>query len=68
MMTNQNSQAISNSIDVLISYKKGNLSLAEANLLFSEMTGLGEDIAEKFLREMSRNNVKKFTRKDSKNV
>lgn len=68
MMTNQNSQAISNSIDVLISYKKGNLSLAEANLLFSEMTGLGEDIAEKFLRGMSRNNVKKFTRKDSKNV
>ena len=68
MMTNQNSQAISNSIDVLISYKKGNLSLAEANLLFSEMTGLGEDIAEKFLRGMSRNNVKRFTRKDSKNV
>ena len=68
MMTNQNSQAISNSINVLISYKKGNLSLAEANLLFSEMTGLSEDIAEKFLRGMSRNNVKKFTRKDSKNV
>ena len=68
MMTNQNSQAISNSIDVLISYKKGNLSLAEANLLFSEMTGLGEDITEKFLRGMSRNNVKKFIRKDSKNV
>lgn len=68
MRSSPKSTLISASIDVLISYKKGNLSLAEANLLFSEMTGLDEYIAEKFLRGMSRNNVKKFTRKDSKNV
>jgi len=68
MRSSPKSTLISASIDVLISYKKGNLNLIEASLLFSEMTGLGENTAEKFLRGMSRNNVKKFTRKDSKNV
>ena len=62
------STLINASIDVLISYKKGNLNLTEASSLFSEMTGLAKNTAEKFLRGMSRNNVKKFNRKDSKNV
>jgi hypothetical protein len=68
MKYNPKSTLINASIDVLISYKKGNLNLTEAGLLFSEMTGLGKNTAEKFLRGMSRTNVKKFTRKDSKNV
>ena len=68
MKASPKSTLINATIDVLISYKKGNLSLTEASLLFSEKTGLDEEIAEKFLRGMSRTNVKKFTRKDSKNV
>ena len=68
MRSSPKSTLISASIDVLISYKKGNLNLIEASLLFSEMTGLGESAAEKFLRGMSRSNVKTLTRKDSKNA
>lgn len=68
MKTDQEWQIIHASIDALISYKKGNLNLTEANTLFSQMTGLGKNTAEKFLCGMSRNNVKKFNRKDSKNV
>lgn len=68
MKTLYNWPAIADSIEVLISYKKGNLNLTEANTLFSQMTGLESGMTEKFLQGMSRTNVKKLTRKECNNV
>lgn len=45
------------SIDVLIDYKKGMLTLAQAVDRFRKLTGLTHDIAEKFIKGMSRDNV-----------
>ena len=44
-------------IDVLIDYKKGMLTLAQAVDRFRKLTGLTHDIAEKFIKGMSRDNV-----------
>ena len=68
MTSQQKTQAISDSIEMLLSYKKGNLSLTEASTLFSQITGIDRDMAGKSLRGMSRTNVKALIKKDSKNV
>ena len=48
---------ITGSIDVLVDYKKGGLTLAQAVDRFGKLTGLTPDLAEKFIRGMSRDNV-----------
>jgi len=45
------------SIDVLVDYKKGNLTLPQQVDRFRQLTGLTETVAEKFIRGMSRENV-----------
>jgi hypothetical protein len=48
---------ITGSIDVLIDYKKGGLTLAQAVDRFRKLTGLTPDVAEKFIRGLGRDNV-----------
>lgn len=57
----------SQSIDVLIQYKKGQLSLSQAEILFGSMTGLSPKLAKKFLMGLKRENIIKFenARKDA---
>ena len=57
MKSNEFQPAIMESLDVIISYKKGGVSLDNATTLFSAQTGLAPRIAEKFLRGLSRQNV-----------
>ena len=59
---------IADSINVLISYQKGELNITEARTLFSQMTGLDKTAAEKFLRGLSRFNVKTLIIPETKNV
>jgi hypothetical protein len=48
---------ITGSIDVLVDYKKGGLTLAQAVDRFRKLTGLTPDVAEKFIKGMSRDNI-----------
>ena len=48
---------ITGSIDVLVDYKKGGLTLAQAVDRFRKLTGPTPDVAEKFIRGMSRDNI-----------
>jgi hypothetical protein len=50
-------EKITGSIDVLIEYKKGGLTLPQAIDRFRKLTGLTPDIAEKFIRGLNRDNV-----------
>ena len=52
------------SIDVLVSYKNGSISLDEAVSQFCFLTGLDRDISAKFIRKMSRNNIINLSCKD----
>jgi|TARA_E500000305_G_C3974867_1_gene213823 hypothetical protein len=52
---------ITGSIDVLIDYKKGGLTLVQAVDRFGKLTGLTPDIAEKFIRGLGRDNVISFS-------
>ena len=54
---NVSDSRISASVDVLIQYKAGSLSLLEAIELFNSLTGLPRDSAENFIRGMTRDNV-----------
>ena len=56
---------IAGSIDVLIDYKKGGLTLAQAVDWFRKLTGLTPDVAEKFLRGLGRDNVVSLSAKKS---
>lgn len=48
---------ITGSIDVLVDYKKGGLTLAQAVDRFRKLTGLTPDVAEKFIKGMGRDNI-----------
>jgi hypothetical protein len=48
---------ITGSMDVLVDYKKGGLTLAQAVDRFRKLTGLTPDIAEKFIKNLGRDNV-----------
>ena len=56
---------IAGSIDVLIDYKKGGLTLAQAVDRFRKLTGLTPDVAEKFIRGLGRDNVVSLQAKKS---
>ena len=56
---------ITGSIDVLIDYKKGGLTLAQAVDRFRKLTGLTPDVAEKFIRGLGRDNVVSLSAKKS---
>ena len=56
---------ITGSIDVLIDYKKGGLTLAQAVDRFRKLTGLTPDVAEKFIRGLGRDNVVSLQAKKS---
>jgi len=45
------------SIDVLVAYKKGGLTLDQAVDRFRKLTGLTVEIAEKFIKGMGRDNI-----------
>jgi len=48
---------IAGSIDVLIDYKKGLLTQAQAVDRFRKLTGLNIDVATSFLKGMNRDNI-----------
>ena len=56
---------IAGSIDVLIDYKKGGLTLDQAVDRFGKLTGLTPDVAEKFIRGLGRDNVVLLSAKKS---
>ena len=56
---------VAGSIDVLIDYKKGGLTLAQAVDRFRKLTGLTPDVAEKFIRGLGRDNVVSLSAKKS---
>ena len=45
------------STDVLVQYKKGELNLTQAKILFSDLTGLPQVSALKFIQGLKRDNV-----------
>lgn len=48
---------IVNTMEILLDYKKGLLTLAEAKQKFISVTGLQDGIAENFIKGMSRDNI-----------
>ena len=54
------SSQTSQSVDVLIQYKKGKLNLAQAEMLFGNLTGLSPKVAKNFLKGLKRENVIEF--------
>lgn len=48
---------IVNTMEILLDYKKGLLTLAEAKQKFISATGLQDGIAENFIKGMSRDNI-----------
>jgi hypothetical protein len=51
---------IKSSIDVIVEYKKGNMSKDQAIQRFSALTGLSWDLATSFIEPLSKRNVVKF--------
>ena len=47
----------SESVELLLAYKKGEINLSDATVLFSMMTGLSTRTSEKFLNRLKRENV-----------
>ena len=56
---------IAGSMNVLLDYKKGGLTLDQAVDRFGKLTGLTPDVAEKFIRGLGRDNVISLTAKKS---
>lgn len=56
---------IAGSMNVLIDYKKGGLTLDQAVDRFGKLTGLTPDVAETFIRGLGRDNVISLTAKKS---
>ena len=51
------SPTVEGTIDILIDYKKGGLTLAQAVDRFSKLTGIDQNISEKYIRELGRDNI-----------
>ena len=56
---------IAGSMNVLLDYKKGGLTLEPAVDRFGRLTGLTPDVAEKFIRGLGRDNVVSLSAKKS---
>ena len=56
---------IAGSMNVLLDYKKGGLTLDQAVDRFGKLTGLPPDVAEKFIRGLGRDNVVSLSAKKS---
>ena len=56
-MTEKISSTVSATIDLLITYKRGELNLEETVSRFSFLTGINEDISSRYISELSRDNV-----------
>jgi len=48
---------VEGTIDILIDYKKGGLTLAQAVERFSKLTGIDAPISEKYIRGIGRDNI-----------
>lgn len=57
------SPTVEGTIDILIDYKKGGLTLAQAVDRFSKLTGIDQSISEKYIRELGRDNIIPFNSK-----
>ena len=55
---------VSGTVDVLIDYQKGRLNLAATADRFSALTGIDRNIAEKFIKGMTRQNVLPLSKKN----
>ena len=55
------SPTVEGTIDILIDYKKGGLTLAQAVDRFSKLTGIDQSISEKYIRELGRDNIISLT-------
>tara|TARA_X000000950_G_C13414711_1_gene457575 strand:- start:165 stop:398 length:234 start_codon:yes stop_codon:yes gene_type:complete len=51
------SPTVEGTIEILIDYKKGGLTLAQAVDRFSKLTGIDQNISEKYIRELGRDNI-----------
>ena len=51
------SPTVEGTIDILIDYKKGGLTLKQAVDRFSKLTGIDQNISEKYIRELGRDNI-----------
>ena len=56
---------IAGSMNVLLDYKKGGLTLDQAVDRFGKLTGLTPDVAEKFIRGLGRDTVVSLSAKKS---
>jgi len=54
---------IKSSIDVIVEYKKGNMSKDQAIQKFAALTGLSWDLATSFIEPLSKRNIVKFPAK-----
>jgi len=51
---------IKSSIDVIVEYKKGNMSKDQAIQRFASLTGLSWELATSFIEPLSKRNIVKF--------
>ena len=51
------SPTVESTIGILIDYQKGGLTLAQAVDRFSKLTGINQNISEKYIRELGRDNI-----------
>ena len=67
-MENEVPESVLHTLDVLIQYKKGEINLTQASIIFSNLTGIDQEIGAKHIKSISRDNVIKFDRARKENV
>ena len=61
-MENEGPESVLQTVDVLIQYQKGEINLTQATIIFSDLTGIDQEISAEHIRNLSRDNVIKFDR------
>ena len=61
-MENEVPESVLHTVDVLIQYQKGEINLTQATIIFSDLTGIDQEISAEHIRNLSRDNVIKFDR------
>ena len=61
-MENEVPESVLQTVDVLIQYQKGEINLTQATIIFSDLTGIDQEISAEHIRNLSRDNVIKFDR------
>ena len=61
-MKNEIPESVLHTVDVLMQYKKGEINLTQASIIFSDLTGIDQEIGAKYIKNLNRENVIKFDR------